>query len=315
MSTYFEIIERVDERKPNAFSEKAKLGWLTALDGRIAADIFLMGIEEVRALPRSYPEAMDKEPLVGYPHDDLYDAYLEAKIDYANGDFSSYQNCMEAYNQLYSGFRLWFANTYDPVHGCRRDFPGYYITAYGLAVKAGFNGTLESWLESLHGPKGDPGKSAYEYAVEAGYQESEAHFYDLLMRDSKSAYQYAKEGGYEGTEADFAAKLAAEWASKDHNHDENYAPKNHDHAETYASKNHNHDENYAPKDHNHDATYAKSSQLSNYLSKGGGTMTGQVTLKGVILTEGKDYGTVPPENPVTGQVFCLDADVADEMGL
>lgn len=29
--------------------------------------------------------------------------------------------------------------------------PPYYITAYGLAVKQGFIGTLEEWLESLHG--------------------------------------------------------------------------------------------------------------------------------------------------------------------
>lgn len=52
------------------------------------------------------------------------------------------------------------------------------LSAYGIAVKNGFEGTEEEWLESL---KGTPGKSAY---------------------------QYAKEGGYTGTEAEFAKKLA-----------------------------------------------------------------------------------------------------------
>ena len=33
--------------------------------------------------------------------------------------------------------------------------PPYYITAYGLAVKHGYTGTEEQWLESL---KGDPGE-------------------------------------------------------------------------------------------------------------------------------------------------------------
>lgn len=33
---------------------------------------------------------------------------------------------------------------------------GYYITAYGIAVKHGFDGTEEEWLESLKGEKGDP---------------------------------------------------------------------------------------------------------------------------------------------------------------
>ncbi len=51
------------------------------------------------------------------------------------------------------------------------------IDAYGVAVKNGFKGTVEEWLDSLVG---------------------------------KNAYEYAKDGGYIGTESDFAAKLAAE---------------------------------------------------------------------------------------------------------
>ena len=40
---------------------------------------------------------------------------------------------------------------------------------YELAQQAGFTGTLEEYLESMRGPKGDPGKSAYELAVEQGF--------------------------------------------------------------------------------------------------------------------------------------------------
>ena len=47
-----------------------------------------------------------------------------------------------------------------------RKYPweGYYITAYGIAVKHGFPGTEEEWLESLKGDKGDPSlyKGYYE---------------------------------------------------------------------------------------------------------------------------------------------------------
>lgn len=42
---------------------------------------------------------------------------------------------------------------------------------------------------------------------------------------------------------------------------------------------------------------------------------GTVALNAAVLREGVDYGTVLPENPVVGQRFYLDADVADEMGL
>lgn len=36
-------------------------------------------------------------------------------------------------------------------------WPGYYYSAYGIAVKHGFKGTEEEWLESLKGAKGDQG--------------------------------------------------------------------------------------------------------------------------------------------------------------
>lgn len=44
------------------------------------------------------------------------------------------------------------------------DNPPYYLTAYGIAVKHGFRGSEEEWLESLRGPKGDPvlWKAQYE---------------------------------------------------------------------------------------------------------------------------------------------------------
>ena len=35
----------------------------------------------------------------------------------------------------------------------RGDWHGYYISAYGLAVKHGFSGTEEEWLETLKGEK------------------------------------------------------------------------------------------------------------------------------------------------------------------
>lgn len=64
---------------------------------------------------------------------------------------------------------------YYNVHG-RIDRLGVLcIDAYGVAVKNGFEGTVEEWLESLKG---------------------------------KSAYHYAKLGGFSGTEEEFAVYMA-----------------------------------------------------------------------------------------------------------
>lgn len=49
-------------------------------------------------------------------------------------------------------------------------------SAYQLAVENGYEGTILEWLESLHG------KSAYAYAVENGYRGTEADFAKALGR-------------------------------------------------------------------------------------------------------------------------------------
>lgn len=116
MSTFAEIIERVDQNKPSAFEEAEKLRWLTELDGRIATEVMMMSISGVRNLPRG-EEALSCEPLVSFPYDGLYDRYLEAMIDYHNGEMNEYQNSMVAFNAAYNGWLNWYLNTYDPVQG------------------------------------------------------------------------------------------------------------------------------------------------------------------------------------------------------
>jgi hypothetical protein len=156
MATIQEIIERVDERKPNAFSQKAKIAWIAELDGKIAADVMLMNINDVRQFNYAYPENLSSEPLIEFPHDSIYDLWLGAKIDFENGEYTKYQNSMEQYNAHYNNFVHWFASTYEPAQGydcSANNNPPYYITAYALAVKSGFNGTLNEWLESLQGDK------------------------------------------------------------------------------------------------------------------------------------------------------------------
>ena len=124
MSTYRNIIDLVDGYRPNAFEEQLKLWWLVSLDGKIAAEVMLMDINEVRALMDcEYPEAMDHEPLVGFPHEELYLHYLEAKIAYANEEYSSYQNAMESFNAAYTAYCTWLLNTYDPIQSLPRRRP------------------------------------------------------------------------------------------------------------------------------------------------------------------------------------------------
>lgn len=121
MSTIKEIIERVDENKPNAFSTKTKMAWLATLEGKIAADVLLMNIVEIRQLQYKYPDDLESEPLVSFPHEDIYDLWLIARIDYENGEYSKYQNSMALYNEAFENFVMWFASTYEPAQGYRKE--------------------------------------------------------------------------------------------------------------------------------------------------------------------------------------------------
>ena len=51
------------------------------------------------------------------------------------------------------------------------------------------------------------------------------------------------------------------------------------------------------------------------LPTSGGTMTGAVTVKGLNLTLGVDYGDTLPESPPIGRLYFLDEDAADALGV
>lgn len=128
-----EAIDWADEMKPNAFTSEAKLAWLNALEGRIAADVFLMAPAEIAAL-RYTEEDMETELLVAPPHDDIYTLWLQAKIDEANGEYNKYANSMQIYNEHYGNFVRWFAGLYEPAQGYaweRRRIAGYLSAARG----------------------------------------------------------------------------------------------------------------------------------------------------------------------------------------
>lgn len=121
--------------------------------------------------------------------------------------------------------------------------PPYYISAYALACKQGFVGSLNDWLASLKGEKGDTGagvqiKGKYNtlVALQAAHPTGEVGDYytvgtttdtqkvyyweplngawtEINIRGEKgdtgtTAYEYAVAGGYTGTEEDFEALLA-----------------------------------------------------------------------------------------------------------
>lgn len=113
MATLKEIIERVENEKPDAFDSPTKANWLTELEGKIALDCFLMSPKEAQTVRYSWPKDENKVLLVRFPNEDIYALYLEAMIDFHNGEPDRYQNTMERFNQAFLGFKQWLRMTFD----------------------------------------------------------------------------------------------------------------------------------------------------------------------------------------------------------
>ncbi len=97
---------------------------------------------------------MDMDLIVGPPHDKLYYAYLCAMVDFTNGEYAKYNNSIIVANAFMAEWAAWFNRTHERDG---RQYLGVFLSAYGIAVKHGYEGTEEEWLESLRGPEGQQG--------------------------------------------------------------------------------------------------------------------------------------------------------------
>lgn len=120
--TVYDCIAMVDEVKPNAFPMNAKVMWLGQLEGRIANEIFMMAPAELRRFAyRNAAEDGYKELLVDPPYDDIYNAYLTAKVDSKNGEFNKLSTAAQSFNRIWDEFSAYIANTYNPAGGYIED--------------------------------------------------------------------------------------------------------------------------------------------------------------------------------------------------
>ena len=112
--TILEAVHKIDTVKPNSYTQPEKIKWLSTLDGIIKSEIIDTHEDGENVVYEGYDDDsnLDTELLAPPPYDDLYIRWLEARIDYANGEYAKYNNSMIAYNDAYS----LFANYYNRHH-------------------------------------------------------------------------------------------------------------------------------------------------------------------------------------------------------
>lgn len=103
--TLMEAINHLDAVKPNSYGQREKIKWLSNLDGLIKKEIIDTHEDGEKVIFGGYTEAdLMKNLIAPAPYDDIYIKWLEAKIDYANGEYQKYNNSALAFNEGYQRF-------------------------------------------------------------------------------------------------------------------------------------------------------------------------------------------------------------------
>ena len=110
-----EAIDRIDSLKHNTYTIAEKVEWLSLLDGIIKAEIFDTHESDEDIYFYGYTDDnLDADLLVKAPHDVLYIRWLEAQIDYYNGEIARYNNSMQMYQTAYDTYQRYYNRTHMP---------------------------------------------------------------------------------------------------------------------------------------------------------------------------------------------------------
>lgn len=216
------LIKLAKKLKPTPFDDVLLLMWVNEIEGMVLSEIHLVTVTDIAPYEPGEDGSLPTAELTApYPYDKLYTQYLMAQIDFANGEYSKYQNTMQMFNACYTEYVHYVAEVLAPADG-RAELLQYYLSAYAIAKKHGYTGTEEQWLQSLHGTDGRGTKMQYQGKVIRWATDGTEDWHDLVdMQDiqdeitqdaqatiTASANQAAQEATAAATEAKNAAVAA-----------------------------------------------------------------------------------------------------------
>lgn len=118
-----EAINKIDDLKSNTYEQGDKVVWLSRLDGRVKHDLIDTheGGEGISFTGYSVESDLETQLLIPEPYDEIYLLWLEAQIDYHNGEYTKYNNSMETYLAAWGAYRNHYNRTHMPK-GCGMTF-------------------------------------------------------------------------------------------------------------------------------------------------------------------------------------------------
>ncbi len=111
--TLGQLLDWVDIARPSAYTREQKTAWVSDLEAVLWTQIFLQPM----SLWRPYDPEEDGGARLLLPGGwrRVYTAYLGAMIDFANGEYSQYENSMSLYNGCICELGAWYAAAFEPA--------------------------------------------------------------------------------------------------------------------------------------------------------------------------------------------------------
>lgn len=117
-----EAISTLDALKFNTYTQSDKVAWLSRLDSMVKKQIIDTheGAEAVTFTGYDDNTNLDTELLVPVPYDEVYLRWLEAQIDYHNGEYDKYNNAIIMFNTAFEAYQSYYNASHRPVSRGRR---------------------------------------------------------------------------------------------------------------------------------------------------------------------------------------------------
>ena len=114
--TIIEAINRLDALKHNTYTQSDKVAWLSRLDSmvkRLVIDTHEGGEDVVF---EGYNDATDTSTilLMPEPFEEAYLRWMEAQIDYTNGEYNKYNNAITMFNTAFEAYKNYYNRTHMP---------------------------------------------------------------------------------------------------------------------------------------------------------------------------------------------------------
>ena len=115
--TIIEAINKIDMLKGNTYGQDEKVVWLDRLDRMVKLQILdtHQGADGVTFTGYDKDADLNTVLLIPAPYDEVYLRWLEAQIDYHNGEIDKYNAAITMFNTAYEGYEKYYNRTHMPI--------------------------------------------------------------------------------------------------------------------------------------------------------------------------------------------------------